>query len=113
MNTIPTVHPHDTLAVLRAAREWLGDPDRWTTDIAWRDCNDSHAADRESVAKTCALGALMLTTVSGVAPDAAQDALRRALGTHSIVEVNDEYADGYARILAGFDAAIAELEATP
>ncbi len=104
--------PSDTLAVLRAAREWLDDPAHWTTRSDWRNATRQPVYTRSEVASTCAVGALSL--VAGVAPRA--PAISRSLAAlkaqtaRLVTTVNDGF-DGYPRILAAYDQAIAALEA--
>lgn len=111
---IKTVDPTDTLAVLKAAEEWLSDPAHWTTGTCWRTAEDRELTnDREAVAKTCLIGACSL--VAGAQynagwPDATYSHLFEALGGISLGQVNDG-PNGYNRVMAGLRKAIETLEA--
>jgi hypothetical protein len=122
MAAIPTVDADDALAILKAAEEWLSDPEHWTQELYWRNADDLSTDDRACVTKTCAEGALGL--VSGAKrpfpPTGAREALATALvalgeedkvTSGTILRVNDDNPDGYARIMAGLRKAIETLEA--
>lgn len=109
MATIQTVSPYDTLAVLKAAKDWLSDPDHWTTQEAWRATNGRATAYRREVAKTCVYGAGALVSRGYGTPDGFIVALEDALGA-SAPKVNDG-PDGYPKVMAGLRKAIETLEA--
>jgi hypothetical protein len=114
---IQTVAPDDTLAVLRAAEEWLSDPEHWTIKACWRRADGSVLAMDvgaigpsivSNCAKTCAVGALGLVT-GGYWPERAADALFAVFPGEGTVPVNDGHR-GYERIMAGLRRAIEQLE---
>jgi hypothetical protein len=118
MSLPAVVDPTDTLAVLKAAREWLSDPEHWTTETFWRDVNGhaitpSWGYPRDAVYCACAEGALGLVDLTPrgdprvCSQHGPRDALAAALG-RTIPYANDEL--GYAYVLEGFDKAIAQLE---
>lgn len=85
--TVEAVDPSDTLAVLKAARVWLGTPEHWTTRVLWRGAdgkalarasNTIEPGDCPFVASTCASGAIFLVT-GGEFPDAVVAALTEAM----------------------------------
>jgi hypothetical protein len=107
---VETVASDDTLAVLKAAREWLSDPQHWTGYLYWEGADGLGVDTPGDVRRTCAVGALSLA--SGAerwsCNPPGTDVLRSALGGSSPVKVS-EGQDGYDRILAGYDKAIATL----
>lgn len=118
MAELTTVDPTDTLAVLKAAEDWLRDSAHWTTEVLWRDENDSVLAKTatEAVpslvgacARTCASGALVLMA-GGILPFGAIRALDAVLAPVGIVTTNDG-PNGHARIMAGLRRAIEAVEA--
>ena len=121
MAQVQTVDPSDTLAVLKAAREWLSDPTHFTqAGYYWSD-GERPTDDRAAVRCTCVEGAMCLVAGIGEAtdgPPAAGLALEVALAAIEdkprecvcTVTVNDA-PDGYERIMAGLAKAIADLEA--
>jgi hypothetical protein len=89
-----------TLDVLRAAREYISDPSRWSQ--GWYD--DGGAV--------CAIGAV--NVAMGRQPDCgeiseAEEALRSAVSGDSVVDFNDSHS--HAEVLAVFHRAIAVEEA--
>lgn len=103
--------PQDTLAVLKAAEEWLSDPERWTQGYYWRGADGCIVVEASDVHQTCATGALAL--VAGLRPwnydhTPAFDALWEATVGHPGV-VNDER--GYDAVMEGYRKAIEAIEA--
>ena len=111
-----TVDPADTLAVLKAAEEWLSNPRRWARGWYWLDARGGMVEDnRRDVAKCCAVGALIFVAGGETVDDGPLDAvlaLAAGLGCErdQLAHVNDG-PDGYARIMAGLRTAIETLEA--
>lgn len=109
-----------TLETLKAARELISDPDRWTTKASARDAEGRHvhACDPDAVS-WCALGAIVRSV--GTRDDlhdndyASNAAIRlsNALTRDDsrVATVNDE--QGHAAILALFDKAIANVYPLP
>lgn len=113
-NTPIPVDPTDTLAVLKAAEEWLSDPARWTRGVDWRDEFGDQTCDRLGVACCCVTGALTYVTgADGVCavPETAYHALMAALGG-PVPSANDG-PNGYEIVMAGLRKAIETLESRP
>jgi hypothetical protein len=111
---VRTVDPTDTLAVLKAAEEWLSDPEHWTTGAYWRAADDCVARSVDEVARTCAVGALSYVVGARVGtgwPGRPYAALAAALGAkRDMSAINDE-PGGYPKVMAGLRKAIEALEA--
>ena len=103
-----------TLEILKAARELLSVPERWTKRVSAR-ATDGKSCPIDSPNATCwcIVGALGKITDYAL-PDECTDVLREGL-PGSLVSFNDAPERTHAEVLARFDEAIARLEgsATP
>jgi hypothetical protein len=123
--TIKTVDPTDTLAVLKAAEEWLSDPAHWTQKAFGRNYRNQPVLDASKAHCTCMLGALAyvsgearLSSGSWRAVAVIRNQLRTSTRRYGamqtardlIADVNDG-PDGYNRVMAGLRKAIETLEA--
>ncbi len=111
--SVATVDPTDTLAVLKAAREWLSDPARWTQRVHFRDADGGLVCDPSNAAQACAEGALVIAAGLGDQEswrpiNPARRAFEDAAGGHAAPYVNDRC--GYKAVLVAYDKAIAKLE---
>ena len=99
------------LETLRAARDLISDPARWTQDELARDADGEEICPTEELAVCyCSFGAIQRFTKENEMTDAdnhLQDVCLRLFGI-SVIELNDTHT--HAEVLALFDAAIAELE---
>jgi hypothetical protein len=105
------------LETLRAARQLITPPERWTTRTLARDAEGNSVRDTDPDATCwCAVGAIR--HVLGLddnlpIPDAVWDPIDRVVRARrksSIATIND-YQGGHPAVLDVFDTAIAELEA--
>lgn len=95
------------LEQLKAARELISVPERWTTGfLARNDKGNPRVPKREDATCFCAYGALM--RVSGTLDADAMGALDKLSGG-DMSTFNDTHT--HAEVLAAFDKAIASLEA--
>lgn len=98
------------LETLKAARDLISDPARWTQGWLARDASKNVSyIGAENAACWCSMGALF--HVDGPYrpnSDLAIKLLSAAIGGKSVVRYNDTHT--HAEVLALFDAAIAELE---
>lgn len=112
--SVPTIDPTDTLAVLKAAEEWLRDPQHWTANACWRGARGYAVGCRDAVTQTCIVGALSYVAGAdeGVKwPQGPYEALAEALGVKCDVSAINDMPGGYARVMAGLRKAIETLEA--
>lgn len=97
----------DTLEILKAGRELISDPARWTQNVTARDAQDdwAFASDQDAVC-WCSLGALLKIGGSGY-QDAidALDISALQLGSQQATLFNDTHT--HAEVLAMWDRAIA------
>lgn len=103
-----------TIEVLKAARERISDPNRWTQGTYSRHSDGSPAWNSGRLAGVCwcASGAVQCCLDLGAtrfATDCAFDDLCRTLGGGCAVRYNDTHT--HAEVLALFDRTIARLEA--
>jgi hypothetical protein len=98
------------LETLKAARDLISDPARWTQGCAARNANgESVDLMDEPAVCWCALGAIARTElVRGSGISDASKALRRVTPFGLVAHFNDTH--DHAEVIALFDAAIAELE---
>ena len=100
------------LETLKAARDLISDPARWTQFVQARDGHGTQVPHNDPTAHCfCIMGAVGRTAVQGNKMDALKvlsRVTRRNFDT-SIPDYNDTHT--HAEVLALFDAAIAELEA--
>lgn len=101
-----TTAERSVVEVLRAARECIRDPERWTTNVLARDaCGDSvHPTDDHAV-RFCAVGAVHAQAGQDYAPIWY---LHQAAGDSSPQVIND--AGDHAAVLAMYDRAIGLAE---
>lgn len=111
MSAIQTVDPSNTLAVLKAAEEWLSDESHWTQGKYWQNAEGRGlwiSGERDQVTSTCLDGALGYVCGRVTAPPHVVRALRPMFFGDNLAFVNDNY--GYDRIMAGLRKAIEVLE---
>ena len=98
------------LETLKAARDLISDPARWTQGCAARNVNGEPVDLMDNTAVCwCALGAISITDLMrGIGISDASKALRRVTPFGLVGQFNDTHT--HAEVLALFDAAIAELE---
>ena len=105
-----------TLDTLRAARELLSDPDRWTKGVGARDAFGRPVSVHDESARCwCALGAVVRSSAEpfgDALSTAAKSALHVSLlaGEDYVWEFNDAPRTSHAMMLAMFDRAISRLE---
>lgn len=112
------VAERSTVEILRAARERISDPERWTTEAYARDRDGSGTEPQQADAVCwCAVGAFLAE--QGLAPRVGDDPHRsnpvldlliEAAGHRPVAAVNDK--DGHAAVLALYDRAIELAEAS-
>ena len=98
------------LETLKAARQLISDPAKWTQRWMARDA-DKHPTyvGSKSADCWCSMGAIAhVAGLSSPESDAALTLLGDLSGKKSVVHFNDTHT--HAEVLALFDAAIAELE---
>ena len=102
--------------VLVQARELISDPERWTTGfVAVDHRGEPTSATHPHATAWCASGAIWHVVGDSRAENlgpwnALSEALGGSVDDHTIPVTNDG-PDGHEKILAGFDKAIAKLEA--
>jgi len=101
-----------TVGVLRAAREKITDPNKWTREYSARNADGVGVdpLDPEAV-RWCALGAMRVVNPNGCIVGSPYEALTRALNPGSadgIADFNDHRT--HEEVLALFDKAIAAEE---
>lgn len=100
----------EIVKVLKAARELISDPARWTQFESARDefGNPIPARDQKACS-FCSVGAFSRVCMdfSFEVRDAAEEAFYEAIGSSSIATFNDSHT--HPEVLAAFDAAIARL----
>lgn len=99
--------------ILRAARELISTPEKWTQEWYSRD-ESGEWVSLSTASCFCAVGALARASGLDDASDFEDRTLskffERAIGASSIVNWNDDKDRTHAEILAGFDRAIALAE---
>lgn len=102
-----------TLEILKAARELLAGPGRWTRGKYARKTDggpaimDGGYGFASDACQWCAAGAIQKVTGLTIEPDAVLD----ALAVENLVCFNDDVAESVDDVLRLFDQAIARLEA--